>query len=109
GAGARLLERGRIVEELADRRRETLEVARRDDPARAEPPHRLGDPADVVRDRRDAGAERLQQRPALVELRPVGKERDRRVAERTLDLLRVQIPEPPFDPVAALRAVAVDR
>ncbi len=40
----------------------------------AEAPHGLGDAADVVCDRRHAGAERAQQRAALIELRLVREE-----------------------------------
>ena len=42
--------------------------------------HDLAEAADVVDDRGDAGAERLEQRARLVELGPVGEDADRRLA-----------------------------
>ena len=83
----RCCERRRIVEQLARGLGERVEVARRHDPTRLEAAHRLGDPAHVVGDDRNPGAERAQQRPALVDLGPVRKERDRRLAERPVDLV----------------------
>ena len=43
-------------------------------------PDRLAEPADVVDDRRHAGAERLQEGAGLVELRAIREDRDRRLA-----------------------------
>ena len=57
-----------------------------DDAARAVGAHRLGEAADVVDHRRHAGAERAEQRAALVELRAVGEDGDGRLAERPVDL-----------------------
>ncbi len=59
--------------------------------------HRLGHAADVVGDRRHAGAERAEQRAALVELRPVREHGDRRLAEGAVDLGLRQVAEPPVD------------
>ena len=60
--------------------RHRVDVARRHDRAGPEPADHLAEPADVVDDRRDAGAEHLQERARDVDLGPVGKERDRRLA-----------------------------
>ena len=65
---------------------EPVDVVRRDDAARAEAPHGLGEAADVVDDRRHAGAERPQERAALVELGAVREDGDGRLAERAVDL-----------------------
>ena len=96
-AGAGLLERVAVAEQLRDRGRERGDVARRNDAAGAEAAHRLGDAADVVRDRRHAGAERAEQRAALVELRPVREHGHRRLAEGAVDLGLRQVAEPPVD------------
>ena len=92
-----------------DRGRECADVARRDDASGPEAAHRLGDTADVVRDRGDTGAEGAQERTALVEFWAVGEERDRRLAERAIDLAVGQVPEPPVDVEARCRgAIGVD-
>src|SRR5207249_3499409 len=88
---------------------QAVDVARLDDTAGAVAPDGLGDAADVVRDGGHAGAERLQQRPALVELRPVREERDGRVAECAFHFSLRQIAEAPFGELAGLFAVAVHR
>src|SRR5581483_738281 len=55
------------------------------------------------------GAEGTQERTALVELRAVGEERDRRLAERAIDLALRQVPEAPVDVEARCRgAIGVD-
>ena len=96
-AGAGGLERGRVAEELAGGGGERLHVSGRHDAAGLEAAHRLGNAAHVVGDRRHAGAERPQERAALVELGPVGEERERRLAEGAVDLGRRQVAEPPVD------------
>ena len=101
GALARGLERVGIVEKLARGFGQAVDVPRRHDSARAEAPHGLGDPTDVVTDRRHAGTERLHQRRALVELRAVREERHGPLAERAVELGLRQVAEPPLDPVAA--------
>ncbi len=73
----------------------------------AEPLDRLGKPADVVGHRGHTGSKCLHERAALVELRPVRKECDGRLAERTLELGLRQVPEPPLRQIAGLGAVAV--
>src|SRR2546425_6263457 len=103
------LERDGILEELAGRARERLNVSGRNDAPRAEPFHRLTQPPDVVDDCGDAGAERLQQCAALIELRPVGKERDGRITERALELALGEIAEAPLGGGARLGPVAVHR
>ena len=85
-AGTRRRERRLVVEQLAERRRQRLDVVGRDDAAGAERPHGLAEAADVVDDRRHAGAERPQQRAALVELGAVREDGDGRLAERPVDL-----------------------
>ena len=85
------------------------DVPGRDDAAGAERLHGLGEPADVVDDRRHAGAERAQQRARLVELGAVGEERHRRLAERAVELGVREVAEPPLGAIARGRAVAVDR
>ena len=57
----------RVVQQLARRGCECLNVAGGDDAARGEPPHRFRHPADVIGDRGHACAECAQQRAALVE------------------------------------------
>ena len=101
-------EGGRVVEQLASRLGQRRDVARRNDPARAEAPDRLCEPADVVRDHWNAGAERPEQGPALVDLGPVRKERDRRVAQRAVDLVVREIAEPPLRTVSGGLPVSVD-
>ena len=105
GARARLGERVGVVEQLAERLLQALDVTRRDDPAGSEGADDLAEPADVVDDRRDACADRLQQRAGLVELGAVREDGDRRRAERALDLARRQVAEAPLGAIAgALRA-----
>ena len=99
----------RVVEQLAHGLGERLDVARRDDAAGPEAANRLAEAADVVGDGRHAGAERAHERAALVDLGPVGEERDRRLAERAVDLVVREVAEPPLGPVARGRPVAVDR
>src|SRR3954453_19619980 len=102
-------ERGPVIQQLARCRSEGLDVARRHDAARLESPDRLGDAADVVRNRRHTGAERLEERSALVELRPVGEQRHRRLAERAFELALWEVTEAPLGHVAGLYPVAVQR
>jgi len=59
--------------------------------------HRLRNAADVVGNGRDAGTERTEESAALVELGPVRKDGDGRVAERAVGLLLREVAEPPFD------------
>src|SRR6266536_712979 len=73
-----------------------LDVARGNDAPCLEAAYGLGDPADVVRDRGHARAERAQQGAALVELRVVGEDGDGRVAEGTVGLVLRQVAEPPL-------------
>src|SRR5215210_1127324 len=101
-------EGGGVVEELAGSLRERFDVARRHDAAGFEPPDRLREASDVVRDHRNAGAEGPEESSALVDLRPVRKERDRRLSERGVDLALRQVAEPPLGPVAGRGAIAVD-
>jgi len=103
---ARPLERLVIREELVDGLREAGNVACFHDAAGAESSHRLGDAADVVGDGRDAGSERAEEGAALIELRPVGKDGDRRLAERAVDLRLREVAEPPVD-VEPVRSCAV--
>ena len=60
GAGARGPERRGVVEQLADRGAECLDVTRGDDAARTEARNRLADAADVVGDRGHACSECAQ-------------------------------------------------
>src|SRR5581483_6139962 len=86
------------------------EVPGRNDETRAEAASGIGEPAHVVRDRGNTGAERAQERAALVELRPVGKDRHRRLAERPVELVVGEVAEPPFDLEAVGgRSVPADR
>lgn len=96
GTGASPLEGSGVGEQLVDGGGQAGDVARGDHATRIEALDRLGDPADVIGDGRDARSERTQQRPALVELGPVREDGDRRSAERTVALLRRQVPEPPL-------------
>jgi L-cysteine/cystine lyase len=99
-----------VGEELPDREGQRADVPRRHHPPRGEPPHRLGDAADVVRDGRHARAQRAQERAALVELGPVRKDGDGRVAEGAVDLRRREITEPPLDLEPVGRgAIGLDR
>jgi endonuclease/exonuclease/phosphatase family metal-dependent hydrolase len=102
-----VLERRRVVEQLTGSRGKRLDVTGRHDASRAEPRDRLRDSADVVRHCRHSGAERLQERAALVELRPVWKECDGCLAERALELVLREVTEAPLREVAGLRPVAV--
>ena len=97
GARAGCLERFAVLKQLPSRRRQRFHVSRGNDPARAEAPHRLGDPAHVVRNRRHPSAERAQERAALVELRRIREDSDRRIAERAVHVGLRQIAEPPVD------------
>ena len=83
---ARRSELAGIVEELGERAAEARDVAGRHDPARGEARDDLAEPADVVDDRGDACAQRLEQRAGLVELVAVGEDRDGRLGERLLEL-----------------------
>ena len=103
-----LLERGRVVEQLAGRLRQRGDVARRHDPARAEAANRLGEAADVIRDDRHSRAERPEQGTALVDLGSVRKERDRCFAEGPVDLPVREIAEPPLRTVSGSLLVALD-
>src|SRR5437762_2946815 len=89
-------ERFGIAEELAGGGRQRLDVARRDDSAGAVLRDRLRKAADVVRDGRHPGAERLEQRSRLVELGTVGKDGDRRLRERAVELARGEVAETPL-------------
>src|SRR5207302_9347326 len=82
-----------------------------------EPPDRLRDAADVVRDGGHARAEGLEERAALIELRAVREQCDRGVAKCALDLVGRQVPEAPLGsragglapPVQRLKRVAGDQ
>ena len=75
----------------------------------AEPLDRLRDSGDVVRHGRHTRTEGLEERAALIELRPVGKEGEGRLAECALELVLREVAEPPFGQVTGLGAVAVHR
>ncbi len=107
---ARPLQRGVVGEELVQRRRESGNVARGYDAAGVEAAHGLRDATDVVGDHGDSGAERLQERAALVELGPIREDGDGRLAERALDLRPCEVAETPLDlePVGC-GAVRLDR
>ncbi len=75
---------------------EGVEIASRDDASGSEAQNRLGEAADVVGDDRDTRAERLQERPRLVELGAVGEDGDRRLRECPLELHRLEVAESPF-------------
>ena len=93
-------ERLGVVEQLSERSAQPLDVPRRHHASGAEAIDDLAEASDVVDDRRDARAQRLQERSGLVELRPVGKDGDRRIRQGALELLRAEIPEPPLGPSA---------
>ena len=65
--------------------RERVDVTRGHDGARAEAVDDLAEPTDVVHDRRQPCAERLEERARLVELGPIREDGDRRVRERVGD------------------------
>src|SRR5262249_51189533 len=92
-----LVECGRVGEGVVGGLREAVGVARGNYTAGSEVPYGLRDAADVVRDRGHAGAERAQESAALVEFGPVREDGDRRLAERTVDLLAREVAEPPLD------------
>ena len=69
----------------------------------------LPEPADVVDHRRDPGAERLQERPRLVELVPVGEGGDGRSRECLLDRRLVEVAEAPLGLGAGGCAKVVER
>src|SRR5262249_29347590 len=82
----RLVECGRLVQQLADRIRKRLHVSSWNDAPGSEAPNGLRDPAHVVCNGRHSCAERLQQGAALIELGPVREDGDRRLAERAPNL-----------------------
>ena len=90
-----------VGQERLDRVGERLDVAGGHDTPRVERTHGLGDAADVVGDGGHARTERAQEGAALVELRLVREHRDRRLAERAVDLGLRQVAEPPVDVDAA--------
>ena len=94
-----LFERARVVEKLSHRVTQGGDVVGRHHTPGTERSHRLGKPADVVDDGGQARSERLQKRAALVELRSIGEDRDRRFAERPLDLRLREIAEPKLSSV----------
>ena len=100
---------GRVVEQLPQRARQGIDVARGHDPAGLEPADDLAQAADVVDDGRDAGTERLQEGTRLVELRAVREDRQGRLRERALELRRAEVPEPPFGAPTGLAAEIVER
>ena len=79
------------------------------DPPGGEARDDLAQPADVVDDRGDAGAQRLEERPGLVELVAVGEDRDGRLGERLLELAGAEVAEAPLDAVAAALAELRER
>ena len=93
-SGAGVGERRLVVEQLSDGVAQCGDVIGRDNAPGTVVRDSLAETADVVDDRRHPGAERLQERPALVELRAVGEDCDGRVTESTLELLRREIAEP---------------
>ena len=109
GATPRGRERGGITEQLSERGPEAGQVTRRDDPTRLERTHDLAEPTDVVDDRGDSGAERLQERAGLVELRGLRKDGDGRVRQRALERRAVEVPEAPLGPCAGPPAQRVER
>ena len=76
GALAGRLERCGVVEQLAQRGGQGLDVVGRHDAPGAVAANRLGEAADVVDDRWHARAERLQERAGLIELGAVGEDGD---------------------------------
>ena len=98
-----------IVEELAKGRCEPSHVTRDDHTSGTERTDRLGEPAHVVHDRRHPSAERLQERSALVDLRLVREQRDRRPREDVGDLVRLEPAEPPLRARSRGNAVRVQR
>ena len=95
-----------VVEQLSERSAQSLDVPWRHHASRAEASDDLAKASDVVDDRRNTRAERLQESSGLVELRPVGKDGDRRLRQGALELLRAEIPEPPLGPIALRSAEA---
>ena len=102
-------ERGGVVEEPADGRRERLDVAGGDDATRAEAPDRLPEAADVVRDGGDAGTQGAEERAALVDLRPVREEGERGLSVGPVDLGLREVAEPPVDAVGDAEVFQVYR
>ena len=109
-AGASFVERGRVAEQLLDRGDQALHVVPGHDAAGAELAHRLGEAADVVDDRRHAGAEGAHQHRGHVDLRLVRKESDRRAREQLRDLGLGLVRGSPVDRQRARRGpVGLDR
>src|SRR5207253_573294 len=86
GARARARKGVAVAQELACSVCERVDVARRDNTTGAEAADRLGEAGNVVGDRRNARAERLQQGSRLVELGAIREERDGGLGERAVEL-----------------------
>ena len=102
-------ERVGVFEQLPERGAQALDVSGRDDAARREPADDLAQATHVVDDGRHAGTERLEERAGLVQLGPVGEDRDGRLGQREFELGRAEIAEAPLRPVTGGAAEVVER
>jgi hypothetical protein len=109
GAGPRFGERVGIIQELAHRPRQTLDVTRRDDPACAERTDHLAEAAHVVDNCGHASSNGPEESARLVEFGRVREHCDRGGPERLGDLVLVQVPETPFGALACCGAERVER
>ena len=107
-AGARLGEFVRISEQQANGSRQARYIARGHDAAGPECADDLPESPDVVHDCGYTCAERLQERPRLVELGAVRECRDRCCTESEFDLGLAQVAEPPFGPTVRCGTQSVE-